>query len=69
MADKPGYIPREFIDRLVSESDIVSVLGNYVKLTKRSNNYVSCCPFHEEKTPSFTVSPQKSIYHLSLIHI
>ena len=63
MADKPGYIPREFIDRLVSESDIVTVLGNYVKLTKRSNNYVSCCPFHEEKTPSFTVSPQKSIYH------
>lgn len=63
MADKSGYIPREFIDRLVSESDIVSVLGNYVKLTKRSNNFVSCCPFHEEKTPSFTVSPQKSIYH------
>ena len=56
-------IPRDFIDRLVSDSDIVSVLGAYLDLQKKGNNYVCRCPFHEEKTGSFTVSPQKSIYH------
>jgi len=56
-------IPREFIDQLVSDSDIVAVLSNYLKLTKRSSNYITHCPFHDEKTPSFTVSPQKQIYH------
>ena len=56
-------IPRDFIDRLVDDSDIVSVLGQYLNLTKKSSNYVTNCPFHEEKTASFTVSPQKSIYH------
>ena len=56
-------IPREFIDQLVSDSDIVAVLSNYLKLTKRSSNYITHCPFHDEKTPSFTVSPQKQIFH------
>ena len=56
-------IPRDFIDRLVSDSDIVSVLSAYLDLQKKGNNYVCRCPFHEEKTGSFTVSPQKSIYH------
>lgn len=56
-------IPREFIDQLVSDSDIVAILSNYLKLTKRSSNYITHCPFHDEKTPSFTVSPQKQIYH------
>lgn len=56
-------IPRDFIDRLVEDTDIVNLLGQYLSLTKKGNNYVSCCPFHEEKTPSFTISPQKSIYH------
>ena len=59
----PNLIPRDFIDRLVSDSDIVSVLGAYLDLNKKGNNYVCRCPFHEEKTGSFTVSPQKSIYH------
>ena len=58
-----NLIPRDFIDRLVSDSDIVSVLGAYLDLQKKGNNYVCRCPFHEEKTGSFTVSPQKSIYH------
>ncbi len=59
----PNLIPRDFIDRLVTDSDIVSVLSAYLDLNKKGNNYVCKCPFHEEKTGSFTVSPQKSIYH------
>ena len=56
-------IPRDFIDRLIDDSDIVAVISNYVSLTKKGNNFTCCCPFHDEKTPSFSVSPQKSIYH------
>ena len=56
-------IPRDFIDRLIDDSDIVAVISNYVSLTKKGNNFTCCCPFHDEKTPSFSVSPQKSIFH------
>ena len=56
-------IPRDFIDRLIDDSDIVAVISNYVSLTTKGNNFTCCCPFHDEKTPSFSVSPQKSIYH------
>ena len=56
-------IPKDFIDRLVEDSDIVSVINHYVSLSKKGNNYTCCCPFHEEKTPSFVVSPQKAIFH------
>ena len=56
-------IPKDFIDRLVDDSDIVSVINHYVSLTKKGNNFTCCCPFHEEKTPSFVVSPQKAIFH------
>ena len=49
-------IPKDFIDRLIDDSDIVAVLSNYLSLTKKGNNYTCCCPFHEEKTPSFSVS-------------
>ena len=56
-------IPKDFIDRLIDDSDIVAVLSNYLSLTKKGSNYTCCYPFHEEKTPSFSVSPQKSIYH------
>ena len=56
-------IPKDFIDRLIDDSDIVAVLSNYLSLTKKGSNYTCCCPFHEEKTPSVSVSPQKSIYH------
>ena len=63
IVEMSNSIPRDFIDRLVDETDIVNLLGQYLSLTKKGNNYVCCCPFHEEKTPSFTISPQKSIYH------
>ena len=56
-------IPKDFIDRLVEDSDIVSVINHYISLTKKGNNYTCCCSFHEEKTPSFVVSPQKAIFH------
>ena len=56
-------IPKDFIDRLVEDSDIVSVINHYISVTKKGNNYTCCCPFHEEKTPSFVVSPQKAIFH------
>lgn len=56
-------IPKDFIDNLIADSDIVSVINHYVSLAKKGNNYTCCCPFHEEKTPSFVVSPQKAIFH------
>ena len=56
-------IPQSFIDDLLSRLDIVSVIDSRVKLKKTGKNYVACCPFHQEKTPSFTVSPDKQFYY------
>ena len=56
-------IPQEFIQTLLSRVDIVSVVDRYVPLKKAGTNFVACCPFHSEKTPSFTVSPTKQFYH------
>ena len=56
-------IPEQFIDDLVSRSDIADVVSSYVSLTKKGNNLWGLCPFHNEKTPSFSVSPDKQIYH------
>lgn len=56
-------IPREFINDLLSRCDIVEVIDARVALRKKGSNYAACCPFHNEKTPSFTVSPSKQIYH------
>lgn len=53
----------EFIDRLRSESDIVSILSDYVPLKKRGKNYWGCCPFHHENTPSFSVTPDKGFFY------
>jgi DNA primase len=56
-------IPREFIDTLLARVDIVDVIDRRVPLKKAGQNYQACCPFHSEKTPSFTVSPTKQFYH------
>jgi DNA primase len=52
-----------FVDKIKEEVDIVELIGNYVQLKKTGINYVGLCPFHSEKTPSFTVSPTKKLYH------
>jgi DNA primase len=56
-------IPRDFIDQLLSRIDIVDVIDRRVPLKKTGQNYQACCPFHSEKSPSFTVSPAKQFYH------
>ena len=53
----------ETVDNVRKLPDIVNVIGSYVKLTKRGRNYIGLCPFHSEKSPSFTVSPEKRIWH------
>ncbi len=58
-----GRIPQRFIDDLLARADIVEVIEQYVPLTKRGREHVACCPFHSEKTPSFTVSQDKQFYH------
>ena len=55
-------IAQEIIDRILGTADIVGIIGEYVKLSKRSGQYWGMCPFHNEKTSSFTVSPAKGIY-------
>jgi DNA primase len=58
-----GRIPQDFIDDLVARADIAEVIGRRVQLKKAGREYKACCPFHNEKTPSFTVSPAKGFYH------
>ena len=58
-----GRIPHSFIDDLVARADIVDVIGRRVQLVKAGRDYKAPCPFHDEKTPSFTVSAQKGFYH------
>lgn len=58
-----GLIPQSFIDDLLDRIDIVDVVDPRVKLKKTGKNYSACCPFHDEKTPSFTVSPDKQFYY------
>ena len=55
-------IAQEIIDRVLGAADIVGIIGEHVKLSKRSGQYWGVCPFHNEKTSSFTVSPTKGIY-------
>ena len=58
-----GLIPQHFIDDLITRADIVEVLGRRIQLKKAGREFKACCPFHDEKTPSFTVSPTKGFYH------
>ncbi len=58
-----AMIPNDFIQTLLSRVDVVAVVDRHVPLRKAGANYVACCPFHSEKTPSFSVSPSKQFYH------
>lgn len=58
-----GKIPRHFIDELLARTDIVNIIDEFVPLKKAGKDYQACCPFHNEKTPSFTVSADKQFYH------
>ncbi|AER31225.1 MULTISPECIES: DNA primase [Pantoea] len=58
-----GRIPRVFINDLLARTDIVELIDARVKLKKQGKNYHACCPFHNEKTPSFTVNGEKQFYH------
>ena len=55
--------PQNFLDELIARSDIVDVVGSYVQLTRKGSNLFGLCPFHSEKTGSFSVSPDKQIYY------
>jgi DNA primase len=58
-----GRIPRVFINDLLARTDIIDLIDARVKLKKQGRNYHACCPFHNEKTPSFTVNGEKQFYH------
>lgn len=58
-----GRIPSEFIQQLLARVDLADLIGRYVPLKKAGAEFKACCPFHNEKTPSFTVSPRKGFYH------
>jgi DNA primase len=58
-----GLIPQDFINDLVDRADIVEVIGRRVSLKKAGKEFKACCPFHDEKTPSFTVVPNRGFYH------
>ena len=58
-----GRIPQQFIDDLMARTDVVDVIDSLLPLKKKGANYTACCPFHNEKTPSFTVSQEKQFYH------
>jgi DNA primase len=58
-----GLIPESFIEELLGRADIVELIERRVPLKRAGREFQACCPFHDEKTPSFTVSPQKQFYH------
>ncbi|HEX5314379.1 MAG TPA: DNA primase [Gammaproteobacteria bacterium] len=58
-----GLIPQSFIDELIARADIVELVGRRLRLKRQGREFSALCPFHEEKSPSFTVSPQKQFFH------
>lgn len=58
-----GRIPEAFIETVLAKTDLIAVIQESIKLKKSGANYSACCPFHQEKTPSFTVSASKQFYH------
>jgi DNA primase len=58
-----GKIPQPFIDQVLNQTDIVDLIGGYIELKQKGKEHTACCPFHHEKTPSFTVSADKQFYH------
>lgn len=58
-----GLIPKHFIEDLIARVDLVELIGSRVPLKKHGKEYKACCPFHGEKTPSFSVVPEKNFYH------
>ena len=57
------YYPEELIEEVRMKSDIVDVVSGYMKLQKKGSNHWGCCPFHNEKTPSFVVNEPRQHYH------
>lgn len=64
-----GRIPQEIIDQVLDRLDIVEVVSGYIPLKRAGRSFKACCPFHNEKTPSFVVSPDKQIYHCFGCHV
>jgi len=58
-----GLIPQRFIEELLDRADLAELIGSRINLKKAGANYKACCPFHDEKTPSFNVRPDKGFYH------
>ena len=62
-------IPQDTIDKIRDQADIVDIISQDVELKRKGINYFGVCPFHDEKTPSFSVSPSKQIYPVSYTHL
>ena len=58
-----GRIPQSFIDEVLLRTDVVDLIDARVKLKRAGKNYSACCPFHQEKSPSFTVNREKQFYY------
>ena len=58
-----GRISQPFIDGLLARTNIIDIINDSIQLKKAGKNYLACCPFHQEKTPSFTVNPDKQFFY------
>jgi len=58
-----GRIPQSFINELLARADLVDIIDRRVSLKKAGRNFSACCPFHNEKTPSFSVNPDQQFYY------